>query len=395
VYDDGLPFSAWGALGEHNVGFPNMLMVDTGDGFVPKPGNLQYLIDASLRSMLPTIKAGVSLPNILIEMKDLHSLPETLSRIKSFVLGLPSRSLVNTKYLLKGLSRKEKNVRRMFANSYGPTLREATGAGADGYLQTQFNILPLLSDMSRCDKALLDLQRRIRDYVDRQGKKQIRHFRHISSQAQTPTSTQTSSSYVLDSNPQWLGNFTLPGGVYQCEKRNTRAIKLIREYYPDYVSEFHAQVEFNYNLTKFQQEHAQILGFLDALGVNMNPSITWNAIPYSFIVDWFIDVSRWLDNRKHINMEPVTNITRYLWSCKQVRRVRLRVIPGAALPAGSAYQTPDTYLPDLYEETYRRDVGLPKPSEQPYFFEWLSLKQGTLAAALAITRLKRFRPRGW
>jgi hypothetical protein len=34
--------------------------------------------------------------------------------------------------------------------------------------------------------------------------------------------------------------------------------------------------------------------FLDSFGVNKDPSIIWNAIPFTFVIDWFFDVSAWL-----------------------------------------------------------------------------------------------------
>jgi hypothetical protein len=33
---------------------------------------------------------------------------------------------------------------------------------------------------------------------------------------------------------------------------------------------------------------------LDLLGLNLDPAIIWNAIPYSFVVDWFVNVGDYL-----------------------------------------------------------------------------------------------------
>jgi hypothetical protein len=37
-----------------------------------------------------------------------------------------------------------------------------------------------------------------------------------------------------------------------------------------------------------------LLGFLDGLGFQLDPGILWEAIPFSFVVDWFLNVGDWL-----------------------------------------------------------------------------------------------------
>jgi hypothetical protein len=34
---------------------------------------------------------------------------------------------------------------------------------------------------------------------------------------------------------------------------------------------------------------------LDLFGANLNPAIVWNAIPFSFVVDWFLKVGDYFD----------------------------------------------------------------------------------------------------
>jgi hypothetical protein len=391
VYSDPVPISKFGQFGEHTLGLPTMLQADTGDGFVPKPANLNALVDNSLRAMLPTIKAELSLVNSLIELKDFRSLPETLSRLKAFWGNLPSRTSLNTKFFLRQMSRPNRRIKQSFKNAYGPSIAELTGSTANGYLQNAFNVMPLLSDLQGIYTAMVKMHRQINDFVSRQGKRQVRHFTVRPSYSEIVSQQSTSNQILLD-NGQFGGTF--PAGLTSIFKQNNKSGFLTREYYPEYISEFHAQVEYTYTLTRFQIEHARILGILDMLGVNMNPSIWWNALPWTFVIDWVANVSRWLDDRKHINMEPEITIHRYLWSYKSRRRIRLRIIPQSS-PTIPGYNWPDTYLPDLYEETYRRDVGIPSSTQSPFLWSWLSLKEATLGVALAITRLKRFKPRGW
>jgi hypothetical protein len=148
---------------------------------------------------------------------------------------------------------------------------------------------------------------------------------------------------------------------------------------------FHAEIEYNFHFTRFQQEHARMLALLDAFGVNLNPAIIWNAIPWTFVIDWFVDVSRWLNDRTHMNMEPVINITKFLYSTKTRRTVKL---------AFESYQTGArpvfrTELPELNETAYRRDVGL--PPESSLLASGLSLREFSLGVALLHTR--RWKPK--
>ena len=43
--------------------------------------------------------------------------------------------------------------------------------------------------------------------------------------------------------------------------------------------------------------------YLDALGFELNPRIVWDAIPFSFVLDWFFDVGGWLQRFKIDTLE--------------------------------------------------------------------------------------------
>jgi hypothetical protein len=79
---------------------------------------------------------------------------------------------------------------------------------------------------------------------------------------------------------------------------------------------------YTYYLYEYQKKHAEILSLLDVLGIQVNPQILWNAIPWSFAIDWVIGVNQWLGKLAFGNMTPVTIIHRYCWSIKFVRRIQ-------------------------------------------------------------------------
>lgn len=363
---------AYGVYGSHNLGLPSMTEERPDGGFVPLPIDLPTLASMSLRYMKPHIKSELSLVNSIIELKDFRSLPRTITHLFNFVRGLTT-SVV--KSIGKGgLGR----LRRSFPRSYGPTLREALRLGADGYLQAKFNILPLLQDISGIQTALRKTSRRVNDMVSRQGRRRLKHFAYgwLNGLYAGGNGYQ---AYAL--NLEQLAGQTNPGGDTGCYNANMQGCSVVRQVIIDRPTIFRAQVEYNYHFTQFQAENAQLLGLLDALGVQLNPAIIWNAIPWTFLVDWLIGVSRWLGNKRTLNLDPVVNISRYLWSYETHRRVRI----GIATPAsGDAFKA-EVYMPDLWESTYRREPELPTLGNSLFGSE-LSDDELSLGAALAITR---------
>lgn len=385
AWDDGRPQLAFGAPGIHFKNLPALYQADTGDGFVPKPANLSLMVDASLKAMLPSVKEEMSLINSLIELRDFKSLPNTLRDVRDWTRRIGISGSDFTKRFVGSFNGR---IRSTFNRSYGPTLHETLRVGSDAYLAFKFAIAPLLSDIAGVYSAIYKTSGRINDLVVRQGKRRVKHF---SLQVPIPTNpshlSQDSTAYSLA-----LGNYTgsavnpQPPGSSPCYRGNRLGLIMNRELLPGQIGEFHAQIEYNYHFTRYQTENAQWLGMLDALGVNLNPSIIWNALPWTFVVDWVVDVGRFLDSYKVQNMAPVINISRYLWSWKQFRIIRANVRSTGVIFTGCNPMA-RTYLPDLYESAYRRDVSI--PSRSSLITSGLSSNEFSLAAALVVVKRTR------
>jgi hypothetical protein len=301
--------------------------------------------------------------------------------------------LVRVKDLIKNLSRfiksggkiRGKNpfslIRKSFDPSHGLTLRELLHTTADGYLQAEFNVLPLLSDICAIFRACASVNKRMNRLVTEQGKRRVRHFTHTYLPLQfSGANTFVDCAYTLG---QFAGDFGLASGYPIVPYRQHQGnIRITREVIVDVPAIFHATIDYNYYYTQYQTENARLLGLLDSLGVNLNPVIIWNAIPWSFVVDWVVNVNSWLSGRKVLNMEPVVAINRYMWSWKYSRRIRLRA--NDALGGGSTGIN-NIYLMDLYEDAYRRDVELPSFNSS-LLGSGLSGQELSLGAALLTTR---------
>lgn len=349
----GSELDPYGSPGALNMGLPGFDVVQPDGSFVPPPGNLETLISDSLRRMMPGIKAELSLINSIIELKDFRSYVGLLRNFQGRLKNLPG-TIAAWFELAK--------------NAPKATLREVSRKAAGGFLGWKFAIEPLLSDISSIHAALSRTQRRINALVTRAGRRQRRHytvnwieFPNVEEQAYNP------------------GNVYWPWLLASTQLYGSRR-KVV--YKP---TTFHAEIEFSYYLTQYQVENARMLGMLDALGVNPNPAIIWNALPWSFVIDWVLGVSRWLDSMKTRNMEPMINIHRYLWSVRRERDIFVtREVQRNYLNLPVLQSAP---MPVIHETAYRRDVGI--PSWNSFYTSGISQNELILGAALVVSRRRR------
>jgi hypothetical protein len=339
--------------------FPLYAKRTTDGGFVPPPSDLDNLNQRALRTMMPVIKAELSLVNSILELKDFKSLPNTIRKLSE----LPS--LFNLKTPVSLLRYPGKSLA-----TFQKPLREWFRGAADSYLQASFNILPLLSDIAGIQKAISRTERRINDFITRAGCFQRKHFTVFLNEGERD---------LTDSFEVPATGFTTEGDLHGTTLKVTR--------YSNLVSKFHAEIEFNYNYTRYQIEHARLLSLLDAVGINFNPAIIWNAVPWSFVVDWVAGVGQWLNKQRIGLMDPQINIHRYLWSIQRARVIRMgrQSVNSVYGYGGAPYITSPTVLsPAISEFSFRRNSGL--PSEGSIITSGLSIKEFSLAAALVIAR---------
>lgn len=364
----GSQLSPYGDPGSLDASLPAFIVERADGGFIPPPSDLENLIALSMRYMLPVIRAELSLPNSLYELKDfkrpLHNIIATVQgpTFKRFVQELSTGRMPGA---IKRLLRRRSRGRPVSNWSFGDVARVA----ASGFLQWKFNLAPLLSDISAVCTALSSAEKRINAFLAQAGRPQNKHFVYRWTEFPDPPYSESTGGY-WDWHSQYQTMQTLWAG---------RTVN----YEP---TVFHAQLQYNYNYTAFQVANARLFAILDSLGVQMNPSIVWNAIPWTFVIDWVVGVSRFLDSMKTMNMEPQINIRRFLWSVRRQRRIY--VSKGIVATRGS-YPTQKSPLPVVTQTAYRRTVTLPSASS--LMASGLSLDEITIGAALVISRKRRRR----
>jgi hypothetical protein len=355
----GVPSNSYfGSLGRFNSNLPSMYSKRPDGGFVPAPDDLDALRQRALSSMMPRLKAELSLINSSIELKDFVSLPHSLKTIYETFAKV-------------GIVRTAKNAFKTFKQ----VVKELTHTSADSYLQLKFNLQPLLSDIEGVFSSIHKLERRINDIVAREGSVQTRHFAFAWNEfPDVPTDSRVVNTAAVS-------DFWSQNGVHY--NYSTTAERQVF----NSSSWFHVEMKFNYNFTSYQREHARILGLLDSLGVNLNPQIIWNAIPWSFVVDWVIGVGQWLGQFQRLNLEPQINIIDFLWTVKRHRAIHMHTKVGNAWP-GIGFSEPVKKLVCVTNETsYRRSVGLPPAGS--ILLSGLSSTEFSLGAALILSQRRR------
>jgi hypothetical protein len=278
-------------------------------------------------------------------------------------------------------------VRKSFSLSDGPTLREIFQAPADAYLQKEFGVAPFLRDVVALYEALIDVDKRMKRLINMSGRSKIKHFTYSWQETAVPAEDLSNTNvYTLDLG-QFAGSTNPTGqtGAYRAHALGWQAFRRVTYYNPTI---FHLQAEYNYNFTQFQLENARVLYLEDRIGLSqINLATLWNAIPWSFIVDWVFGVNRWLQGRRVLQMEPTIGISRVCWSVKRFRRIATFVrttSKGYNIPV-----TVDTYLPTMYETTYRRDINLPVRNNPALYGSSLNSRELSLGVALSIKAGKR------
>ncbi len=341
------PFAA--GMGESSSGY---YFERPEGGFIPTPAAFDELVSMAHKSIFPALKQELSLINSIIELKDFKTLKSTVVDVIRSAHRLDSY--------------------RKFANLR--TLRQLARVVAGNYLQFMFNFRPLVSDINGIFASLSKVEGQLNDLITRAGRPQKRHFRFVWSEFSEITSdTQT---YLLERD-----SVLAPSAVYESKGETLTD-----------PSEFHVEIEFNFNFTQYQLEHARVLALLDKFGVNLNPTIIWNAIPWSFVVDWLASVSSWLDQFKVQNMAPQINIRRALWSIKRKRKWRgWKRCATDPFIAGFAIDNTWKHVMDMVETSYRRENYV--PSRSSIISSGLTDTEVSLGAALVIAQRRRPRRR--
>lgn len=238
-----------------------------------------YLPGKALVTMWPEVETEVSALNFIYELKDLRTLPKTLSSLRNLVslLGRKGRAAD----LVKDVS--------------------------DVYLQNEFGIQPLVRDVQSYAAAVRSVQDKFVKYFSEQNTVLRRHYRtrYRPDPAPWPAFTEFSTPYGSPTTHKGAHTSGVPEVTYT------------------------ATMVYSYSLPDLGPDAEQALRAFsaDLLGIQWNPRVLWDAIPYTFLLDYVVKVGDWLDQFKIRNLEPEVVIWDFIHSIRYVAERRHWVYP--------------------------------------------------------------------
>lgn len=138
---------------------------------------------------------------------------------------------------------------------------------SDVSLNWNFGLRPFIRDLLSIARACFNVRDKLLDLKSGAGSLQVRHY------SETVDSRQLSREWTLQTAGMSIDN------------REEWWVAQIRRT---------ASMTYTYQMPDIDEDLLKLYSYLDAVGLNLNPAIVWEAIPYSFVVDWFINVGDFL-----------------------------------------------------------------------------------------------------
>jgi hypothetical protein len=236
----------------------------------------------------------------------------------------------------------------------------------DGFLNYSFGWKPFLEDLKNLGTLVEGVRKRLKFLKDTSGKSTRIHF--YKEGIYTPT-----GNLALDFLDD-VGN-PVTGLFFIAEERLMAALRY-------YQCNFRASGRLFQKLEGLDSALGEFTAFSAALGLNNPIRIFWNAIPYSFVADWFFKIGRRLDVLSQRAFDGVWDVSHV--SCSYDLRA---LVDWYAHPWGS-FGNPVTFCGSVVVEEYRRYVGLPVGCGEIHLNDLDSTKQMLLGALLAARTLK-------
>jgi hypothetical protein len=229
------------------------------------PGSPQDDLDANLYKLRPDL-TELQLPNFLLELDDIQKLWPQLKRNMA---------------LWRSISRKARVSSHI-------NVRTAKVLAGD-HLAYSFGVKPLFGDLQIIREILLRLIAKLNDFNARLNL-------YSSNKLTIENTLLNKTGTILQSgNPQ----FPIPWYAVMTRKKE---VGLTYRALPKSVTAGYL---------------GMLEALLDALGFELNPRILWDAIPFTFVLDWFFDVGSWMERHKHDTLElPIVYVDSFV-QCTQ------------------------------------------------------------------------------
>lgn len=253
-------------------------------------------------SMQPRFESEISMLNFIYELKDFRRAAELLLR---FAQGRIYGDLLQLKSILTRMGRLQKA-----AKDAAKTSAAASKVWSDAWLQLQFNIKPLISDIIEIFKACNAVSEEVQAEFEQRGKdSQLTHY-----------TEQLDHRY----SGSW-GNGN--NRMYFTGSRSLSTFTATMEYRYEY------DLRTGWDLTK------------RVWGLELNAEVIWNATMFTFLVDYFLQVGKAIRN---MQLDPNVHTQMYQY-CETLK---------SSLHYGVGINTADSLVVKFYCPTKNRGKDL-------------------------------------
>jgi len=151
----------------------------------------------------------------------------------------------------------------------------------DAHLGVRFGVLPTIRDVTELISTIRNWKSKYDDVGD---VLKNRYTTHVKVEKLHDVIT----NFGLD---DWEENltFTLPffqlGGPLDISVKKTT------------TASWHGQASYGFSCPEFQGWISRLSQIVDSFGI-LDPAAAWDAVPFSFVIDWFFSVSSWLHNNR-------------------------------------------------------------------------------------------------
>jgi len=162
---------------------------------------------------------------------------------------------------------------------------------ANGTLNEEFGWRPFLQDVCDLLKALREFRSKFNKWLSQQHIPHVTHYKKILTEDDlVPRLMNFGYDGFLVSSPLAPEPQGTPLGTSTVGLSYNLSGTLSHLRAPEWI----CTMKYTYWCPDALKANKELGAFLDAFNVYWDPQVLWNAIPFSFIVDWFFNVGDWL-----------------------------------------------------------------------------------------------------
>jgi len=269
--------------------------------------------------------------------------------VKSITQVPADFSVINFLYEAKDFKRSFEHYKRAFTKG-GLRLKDIPGWANSTLLDYSFNLSPFVGDILKMTKVWDRVLKKMKFLRDNRGKLVRQSFYNPTLWSNNPFVGQEIHRqehrppwWAGFPNDSWMGNSGRPGSPPENGYASLEVIK--------YEASFAASWYLYQDLQGLDDTWANLRALIAKTGVNNPAKIVWNAIPFSFIVDWMVPFGSLLD---YLAIQPfagewsiydMVNSVKETWHIEQVRTYAGQDVPN------SVFRNP------IVVQRYRRNLG--------------------------------------